>query len=339
MEVSTRNEFTRPAIWSVAHAEAPEVITSACIDEQLAETFDRCGIRPGLLESLAGIVERRWWPEEVTFDEAAAMAGTRALELADLSPSDVDMLISTSVCKHHLEPSVACTVHHRLGLGTECVNFDLGNACLGFVNAMEIAAMAIETGHARTVLIVDGEGSRQPQIATIERLRQPSATAEDVFAQFASLTLGSGGAAMVMGGPRDGGHRFLGGISRAATIHHDLCVGDLDAMRTDTAGLLEKGLALAREAFDAALAAGWEWETCDRYVMHQVSAVHTRKLCELLGVDMSLVPLTYPNFGNMGPAAVPYTLSTVADQITPGERVLLMGIGSGLNCAAVELIW
>ena len=337
--MSPRIEFTRPTIWSVAHAEAPEVITSAWIDEQLAETFERCGVRPGLLESVAGIVERRWWPEAVTFDEAAALAGQRALELAGVAPSEVDMLVSTSVCKHHLEPSVACAVHHRLGLGPECVNFDLGNACLGFVNAMQVGAMAIETGQARTVLIVDGEGSRHTQLATIERLRQPTATAMDVFAQFASLTLGSGGAAMVMGGPRDGGHRFLGGTSRAATVHHDLCVGDLDTMRTDTAGLLEKGLALAREAFDASLADGWEWTTCDRYVMHQVSAVHTRKLCELLGVDMAHVPLTYPGFGNMGPAAVPYTLSTIADQIAPGERVLLMGIGSGLNCAAAELIW
>ena len=161
----------------------------------------------------------------------------------------------------------------------------------------------------------------------------------DVFDQFASLTLGSGGAAMVMGGPREGGHRFLGGISRAATVHHDLCVGDLDAMRTDTAALLENGLTLAREAFEASVEAGWDWEHCDRYVMHQVSAVHTRKLCELLGVNMDLVPLTYPGFGNMGPAAVPYTLSTIASQINPGERVLLMGIGSGLNCAAAELIW
>ena len=89
----------------------------------------------------------------------------------------------------------------------------------------------------------------------------------------------------------------------------------------------------------ASVEAGWDWETCDRYVMHQVSAVHTRKLCDLLGVDMDLVPLTYPGFGNMGPAAVPYTLSTVADEIADGERVLLMGIGSGLNCAAAELIW
>jgi len=339
VSVSSRLEFLRPTIWSVGHAEAPEVITSAWIDEQLAETYDRCGIRPGLLESVAGIVERRWWPEEVTFDEAAAKAGVRALELAEVDPSEVDLLISTSVCKHHLEPSVACSVHFRLGLGPECINYDLGNACLGFVNAMEVAAMAIETGHADTVLIVDGEGSRFTQLATIERLRQPTATALDVFDQFASLTLGSGAAAMVMGGPRAGAHRFLGGISRAATQNHDLCVGDLDTMRTDTAALLENGLALAHEAFKASVDAGWEWMTCDRFVMHQVSAVHTRRLCELLGVDMDLVPLTYPGFGNMGPAAVPYTLSTVADQIAPGERVLLMGIGSGLNCAAAELIW
>jgi len=337
--VTPRIEFTRPTVWSVGHAEAPEVITSAWIDEQLGETFARVGIRPGLLESVAGIVERRWWPEEVTFDEAAALAGHRALELAEVAPDQVDMMISTSVCKHHLEPSVACSVHHRLGLSPECVNFDLGNACLGFVNAMQVGAMAIETGQARTVLLVDGEGSRYTQLATIDRLRSPDATAMDVFDQFASLTLGSGGAAMVMGGPRNGGHRFLGGISRAATANHDLCVGDLDTMRTDTAALLENGLALAHDAFVASMKAGWEWEDCDLYVMHQVSAVHTRKLCELLGVDMAKVPLTYPGFGNMGPAAVPYTLSTVADTITEGERVLLMGIGSGLNCAAAELIW
>jgi 3-oxoacyl-[acyl-carrier-protein] synthase-3 len=337
--VSPRLEFARPTIWSVGHAEAPEIVTSAWIDEQLAETYERCGIRPGLLESVAGIIERRWWPEEVTFDEAAAKAGVHALELAGVAPSDVDLLISTSVCKHHLEPSVACSVHFRLGLGPECINFDLGNACLGFVNAMQVAAMAIETGQAGTVLIVDGEGSRYTQLATIDRLRQPTATAMDVFDQFASLTLGSGGAAMVMGGPREGAHRFLGGISRAATKNHDLCVGDLDTMRTDTAALLENGLALAKDAFDASVEAGWEWTTCDRYVMHQVSAVHTRKLCELLDVNMDLVPLTYPGYGNMGPAAVPYTLSTVADEIATGERVLLMGIGSGLNCAAAELIW
>ena len=337
--MTSPNQFSRSSIWGLGHVAAPDVVTSAWIDEQLAETFERCGVRPGLLESVAGIIERRWWPEGTTFDEAAAMAGRVAMDDAGIDPGEVDLLISTSVSKHHLEPSVACAVHHELGLGPHAVNFDLGNACLGFVNAMNIGAMAIETGQARTVLIVDGEGSRQPQTSTIERLRRPDATVTDIFEQFASLTLGSGAAAMVMGAHRDGAHRFLGGISRAATVHHDLCVGDLDTMRTDTAGLLEGGLALAREAFDEALALGWEWSDLDRYVMHQVSAVHTTKLCELLRVDPAKVPLTYPRFGNMGPAAVPYTLSTIADEIASGERVLLMGIGSGLNCAGVELHW
>ena len=251
----------------------------------------------------------------------------------------MDLLISTSVCKHHLEPSVACAVHAELGLPATATNFDLGNACLGFVNAMNVAAMAIESGHATTVLIVDGEGSRYTQEATISRLRDPSTTTADVFDQFASLTLGSGAAAMVMGGPREGAHRFLGGISRAATQHHQLCVGDLDQMRTDTAGLLVGGLTLAQETYQAAEVEGWDWAGCDRYVMHQVSEVHTTKLCELLEIDSSKVPLTYPRFGNMGPAAVPYTLSTISGSIKVGERVLLMGIGSGLNCAGAEIIW
>jgi 3-oxoacyl-[acyl-carrier-protein] synthase III len=337
--VAPSSAFTRAHVWAVSHAEAPEIVTSAWIDEQLASTYERVGIRPGLLASVAGIEARRWWPEGVSFDEAAAIAGQKALARAGIDASEVDMLISTSVCKHHLEPSVACAVHYRLGLPATCTNFDLGNACLGFVNAMTIAAAFLESGQLRTVLIVDGEGSRYTQLATIERLKAESATLMDVFDQFASLTLGSGAAAMVMGGPRQGSHQFLGGVTRAATQHHDLCVGDLDQMRTDTATLLESGLELARITGEASLAAGWEWRDCDRYVLHQVSAVHTTKLCQMLGIDLALVPLTYPNFGNMGPAAVPYTLSTIQDELSPGERVLLMGIGSGLNCSVAELVW
>lgn len=331
--------FSNTHVLSVAHAEAPEVVTSAWIDEQLADTYERCGIRPGLLADLAGIVERRWWPEGMTFDEAAAMAGRRAIEAAGLQPEDIDLLISTSVCKHNLEPSVACSVHSHLGLSSACRNFDLGNACLGFVNAMDTAAMAIETGNARNVLIVDGEGSRQPQQHTLARLSSPEATTADVFANFATLTLGSGAAAMVMGSPRTDGHAFMGSVSRAATQHNDLCVGDLESMRTDTAALLAAGLELASETVAAAEAEGWKWRDCDTYVMHQVSAVHTAKMCELMDIDPALVPLTYPTLGNMGPAALPYTLSMVSGDLHSGDRILLCGIGSGLNCSIAELVW
>ncbi len=103
-------------VLSVEAVEAPVVVTSAWIDEQLAETYERTGLKPGTLSELAGIEARRWWPEGVTFDQAAAMAGQAALDAAGIDPLRVGMLISTSVCKHHLEPSVACAVHHQLQL-------------------------------------------------------------------------------------------------------------------------------------------------------------------------------------------------------------------------------
>ena len=133
-------------VLSIAAIEAPVVVTSEWIDEQLAETYDRTGVRPGLLSGVAGIKERRWWGEGVTFADAAALAGRAAIERAGVDPSKIGLLMSTSVCKDHLEPSIACNVHHQLGLSTLCMNFDIANACLGFTNAMHVASTMIDAG-------------------------------------------------------------------------------------------------------------------------------------------------------------------------------------------------
>ena len=156
-------------------------------------------------------------------------------------------MINTSVSRAHLEPSTAVEIHHALGLPTSCLNFDLANACLGFVNGMQLAATMIDSGQIDYALVVNGEDARYTQEVTLGRLDGPDATAQDVLSQFATLTLGSGAAAMVLGRADEHpqGHRFVGGVARAGTEHHDLCVGDLDHMRTDTRGLLEAGLALS----------------------------------------------------------------------------------------------
>ena len=328
-------------VLSVASVDAPNVITSQWIDEQLAEVYQRNGLRAGLLAGLAGVEERRWWDENVSFSDAAAMAGKLAIEKAGIDPSQIGVLISTSVCKEHLEPSVACLVHDRLKLSSSCLNFDIGNACLGFINAMQLGATMIDSGSVEYVLIVDGEGSRQPQEATIARLRKPDSTALDVFAEFASLTLGSGAAAMVMASTtrHPEAHRLIGGMARAATEHNSLCVGDLDRMTTDTHGLLVAGLDLAAEAWAEALI-DFTWGSgIDWYILHQVSKVHTTMLCDRLAIDSSKAPITFPHFGNIGPAAIPITLASVQDQIKPGQRVLCLGIGSGLNTSALEILW
>ena len=328
-------------VLSVASVDAPNIVTSDWIDEQLAEVYQRNGLRAGLLAGLAGVEERRWWDVDVSFSDAAALAGQLAIEKAGIDPSQIGVLISTSVCKEHLEPSVACLVHDRLKLSSSCLNFDIGNACLGFVNAMHLAATMIDSGSVEYVLIVDGEGSRHTQEATLERLRQPDSTALDVFSEFASLTLGSGAAAMVMASSNrhPETHRLIGGMARAATEHNSLCVGDLERMTTDTHGLLVAGLDLAEEAWTDALV-DLDWSTgIDWYILHQVSKVHTTMLCDRLGLDSTKAPITFPHFGNIGPAAIPITLASVQDKIKPGERVLCLGIVSGLNTSALEILW
>ncbi|HEV2887716.1 MAG TPA: 3-oxoacyl-[acyl-carrier-protein] synthase III C-terminal domain-containing protein, partial [Jatrophihabitans sp.] len=83
---------------------------------------------------------------------------------------------------------------------------------------------------------------------------------------------------------------------------------------------------------------GWA-SGADRYIIHQVSQVHTDAICAALGIDPALVPLTFPTRGNIGPASVPFTLATQADSLARGAKVLLMGVGSGLNACCLELEW
>jgi 3-oxoacyl-[acyl-carrier-protein] synthase-3 len=327
------------SLLALGTVEAPLEVTSAWIDEQLAATYEACGVRPGLLENVAGIKARRWWPEGTTFDHVAAEAGRVALQNAGVRPEDIDVLISTSVCKHHLEPSLASSVHHQLGLPPSAMNFDLANACLGFINAMWLASQLIDSGQVRYVLIVDGEGSRHTQEETIRRLQQPGTTAEDIFAEFASLTLGSGAVAAVIGPATEGGHRIIGGVSQAATQHHELCIGTLDKMTTDTRGLLENGIELAVDCFTNAEQHDQWLNNIDWYVLHQVSKVHTDKVCQQLGIDPTKVPVSYPTLGNVGPAAIPITMANNQHLFSTGNHILCMGIGSGLNVSFVELQW
>jgi 3-oxoacyl-[acyl-carrier-protein] synthase III len=341
MSSNSTRRFTNTAVLAVQTEDATRVVGSDDLDDALEGTYRRVGLRRGLLERLAGIRERRWWADGVTFVDGAAMAGAKAISESGVDPASIGLMVNTSVSRRYLEPSTAVAVHHALGLPRSCQNFDVTNACLGFVNGMELAAAMIDSGMVDHVLVVNGEDSRPVQERTVERLNRPDTTSKDVLAQFATLTLGSGAVAMVLGraDQHPEGHRLVGSASRAGSEHHELCTGDNDEMRTDLKGLLDAGLQLGVDMWTES-AEQFDWHGgMDRYVIHQVSKVHTAAMCERFGIDESLVPKTFPTRGNLGPASVPFTLASEQDALDDGDRVLLLGVGSGLNTACLEIAW
>ena len=337
-------EFQNVSIIGLAHVDAPQRVTSSELEEQLSPLLKRIQARTDIIQSLTGIMARRFWEPGRQPSEAATMAAEKAISDAGIDKSKLGILVNTSVCRDFIEPSVACLVHGNLGLSPDCTNFDVGNACLAFLNGMEIIGNMIERGQVDYGIVVDGEGSRFVVETTIQRLLASDCDEKTFRDNFATFTLGSGGAAMVLArsdlAPE--GHRLLGGVSLAATEHKDLCRGQLDSMQTDASALLVAGLQLAGATFNKAKSEmGWNPEDLDQFVLHQVSAVHTAKLIELLGLDDKKVFKTFPEYGNVGPAAIPITLSKAleADCIHKNDRVALMGIGSGLNCTMMEVRW
>lgn len=337
--------FNNVAIEAVAAVEPPRAVTSAALEDRLAPTLQRLKLPARPISLLTGIAARRAWAPGTTLADAAAQAGAMALAAAGIDAHEVGLLLSTSVSRDGLEPSLASSVHGRLGLPPEAQGYDLGNACLGFMNGIEVAGRMIEAGVTDAALIVAAEDSTPVVEATLARLCRDDATAADVWANFATLTLGSMSVAMVLthASRSRTTHRVHGSIARADTSQNHLCRGDANGMVTDSTALLKAGVALAGRAWAHACEAlpGWSPATLDAYICHQVGHAHLTTLATTLGIPLERCVPTFPQYGNVGPAAVPFTLAhaVATGAVRPGHNVALMGIGSGLNVSMMRVTW
>ena len=235
-------------------------------------------------------------------------------------------------------------VHGDLGLPSTCMNFDVGNACLAFLNGLALVADQIERGEIRAGIVVDCESSRDVTEATIRRLLQPGTTPESFRQQFATLTLGSGAVAAVLvhRSLSKAGHRITGHVSLADTRFSRMCLGRPTEMVTDLKRLMSAGIELATNTWRLACRTfGWTAQNVDLFICHQVGSTHHHALFQKLGLDVDRSFLTFPFLGNVGPASVPLTLALARDRgcLRPGQRAALMGIGSGLNCSMMEVLW
>jgi 3-oxoacyl-[acyl-carrier-protein] synthase-3 len=291
---------------------------------------------------MTGINYRHLYPADSPTHFGGLVAAQRLLAEFPRLVDKIEFHLSTSVGRDFLEPSVASTVAAALGLGPRVKNLDLGSACLGFVDAMDLAARLIEAQSLEYALITAGENSRPLLENTLPFLLEPDLTVREFFRYFASLTLGSGGAAMLIGpmAQHPTAPRIKAVASLSDTGSNDLCQGDFTRMTTDSARLLTAGVQLAEATFQLGRHShGWTADYFDAIICHQVSRANTDKLCQTLALPPGRLFETYPDYGNMGPVAVPFSFSLAWEKklLRPGQKVVLMGIGSGLACSMLEL--
>ncbi len=220
--------YQNVCIESFAYSLPDEIVTSAEIEARLAPLYSRLRLPEGRLELMSGIAARRFWPRGMPPSRMSVETAEKAIRIAGVDKQHIGALVHGSVCRDFLEPATACGVHHRLGLPCRAVVYDLSNACLGLLNGIVQVANMIELGQIRAGVVVGTEDSRTLVEATIKHLNTDvSLSRQQIKAAFASLTIGSGSAAIVLCNKELSrtGNRLLGGVIRAASEHCDLCRG------------------------------------------------------------------------------------------------------------------
>jgi len=342
--------FQNVCLESIAVALPPEVWTSAQLEERLRPLYERLRLPFGRLELMTGIRERRMWPDGTQPSDATAAAGRAVLGTSALRREQIGLFIHAAVSRDMLEPASASFAHRKIGLAPSTQIFDVSNACLGFLNAVVVAAAMIDSGQIESALIAAGENGRPLVEETVRTLLEGNWDRNAIKPFFANLTIGCGAVAAVLcrrerAGER--GHRILGGVCRAATEHSELCQGDRAgggglAMQTDSERMLAAGVELAGATWaEFQRETGWGGADLDRIICHQVGSAHRRRLYETLGLDLRKDYSTFATLGNMGSVSLPATLAAAATagEVAAGDQVALMGIGSGLNCLMLALEW
>ncbi|MDR7420454.1 MAG: ketoacyl-ACP synthase III [Armatimonadota bacterium] len=261
-------------------------------------------------------------------------AAVTLLEALAWDRSSVDGLVFVTQTPDYVMPSSSCVLQERLGLSSECAAYDLGLGCSGYVYGLWLAALMLQAGGLRRVLLLHGE---TPTLYADEADRSVSllfgdagsATAlerqevPDARWTFVLRTDGSGYQHLIVraGGFRD---RFCPD-RRSHYVSMDGAEVFNFTIRT-VPPLIE----------DTLRTAGLSSDDVDYYVFHQSNRFIIRHLMTKCGLPVDKVPMTLDQFGNTGGPSVPLTITRGIDLSAAGRtlRVLLLGYGVGLSWGA-----
>lgn len=283
--------------------------------------------------SRSGISARHYAAADELSSDLAVNAARKALEMADLQPHDIDLVIVASSTPDFYGsfPSTACIVQQKLGMGNNSAAFDVQAVCSGFVYAVSVADAFIKAGSNKNVLVIGAE----------------------VFSRILNfddrttcVLFGDGAGAIVMTASSepgilatklhaDGSHADIlsvpGNLANGAIAGSGFLYMDGPAVYKLAVSVLEQ---VANEALEHA---GMKPEQLDWLVPHQANIRIMKSTARKLKLPEEKMVVTVDQHGNTSAASIPLALdAAVRDgRIKPGHNVLMEGVGGGFTWGAV----
>jgi 3-oxoacyl-[acyl-carrier-protein] synthase-3 len=280
-----------------------------------------------------GIRQRHILPKDspLKASDFGAAAALRALEKAGVRPDEVDAIICGAANPDKAFPATACFIQAKIG-ARNAMAYDVTAACAGFIFGVNQAALLIDSGQCRNVVVVGAEILSQ---------------VVDWSDRNTCILFGDAAGAVVMGKGPEGRGVILSKLRSDGTLA-DILFLDLPGKDTvrgmcmDGKQVFKAAVTVISEIVTETLAqAGFRPGDLDLLVMHQANTRILAAVAEKLQLPMEKVIVNVDRFGNTSSASVPLALADAEAQgrLKPGALVALAGVGGGMSWGCNLLRW
>ena len=293
------------------------------------------------IRARTGIVERRIADPRETTSTMSIKAAQAALQVADVAPERLDLIIVTTATPDYLFPATACLVQDALG-ARRAGAFDLLAGCSGFVYGLGVGSQLIISGAYENVLVIGAETlsrimdwtDRNTCVLFGDGAGALLLQASDAPGGVLSFTLGadgSGGDLLILPG---GGSRHPASAETVAQGLHYARMNGREVFRFATR-------IMGRAAKEAIKAAGLEIDDIDLFIPHQANMRIIQSAAKHLGLPMDKVFVNLDRYGNTSCASIPIAFCEAIEEerIKPGDHLVLVSFGAGLTWAAAVVQW
>jgi 3-oxoacyl-[acyl-carrier-protein] synthase-3 len=301
----------------------PEKILSNADLEKMIDTTDEW------IFTRTGIRERHIVAENEFTSDLAVKAALQAIEVAQISPNDIDLIIIATTTPDRTFPSTACLVQEKLGIRNNCPAFDIQAVCSGFVFALATADNFIKSGAARRALVIGAD--------TMSRIT-------DWTDRGNCILWGDGSGAVVLEASDDVGvistHLHANG-SYADLLMVEKGVSNQSGLNTITMegnAVFKVAVNTLDAIVDETLEAnGMAKSDINWLVPHQANIRILQSTAKKLGMSMDQVVVTVDKHGNTSAASIPLALDVAVrdGRIKRGETILMEAFGGGFTWGSV----